>query len=105
MTTQTFTLSLVGLATLTWLYRPLSFIRTHTFASSVYWTIRSWLWSYPVTPEFDMWDEGDPIEEEKWMKERRRIIRTWNFLRPFFAARGYDLYTKAKPEPSSSRLV
>jgi len=63
---------------------------------TVYWTMRSWVYDYPITGDYTVWDqEGfDVGNEETWVPARRRNIRRWNFLRPFFASRGYHLYRR-----------
>ncbi|XP_006463120.1 hypothetical protein AGABI2DRAFT_74226 [Agaricus bisporus var. bisporus H97] len=94
----------LGLTTVVWHYRPVHWIRTHSFASSLYWTVRSWLWNYPLTPDFEIWDEGDPRHNEKWKKEKIRTVRIWDFLAPYFAERGYTLYVRDKlADPLSKR--
>jgi hypothetical protein len=59
----------------------------------LFWTVRAALWQYP-------W----PKDELEW-KERYddlffkyEIIKGWNFLRPFFASRGYYLYKSNRME-------
>ncbi|KAF7763835.1 hypothetical protein Agabi119p4_8372 [Agaricus bisporus var. burnettii] len=100
------TVSLVclGLTTVVWRYRPVHWVRTHSFTSSLFWTVRSWLWNYPLTPNFEIWDEGDPRHNEKWKKEKVRTVRIWDFLAPYFAERGYTLYVREKlADPLSKR--
>jgi hypothetical protein len=73
--------------------------------SSIYWTARSWLWNYPITQDFGLWDEGDPSDVEAWMNNRKRILYTWHFLRPFFASHGYSLYVHSDPTAFCSSLI
>ncbi|KAF7763836.1 hypothetical protein Agabi119p4_8373 [Agaricus bisporus var. burnettii] len=77
----------------------------------MYWTVRSWLWNYPLTPDFKIWNEGDPNQYEEWVKERGRTVRIWEFLAPYFAERGYKLYVRknltdvfASRYPASSKI-
>ncbi|KAF7763439.1 hypothetical protein Agabi119p4_7976 [Agaricus bisporus var. burnettii] len=76
------------------LFRPVHWVRTHSFTSSLYWSARSWLWNHPITSDYAVWDQGDPSEWEEWNKERARILRIWKFLEPYFAERGYTLYVQ-----------
>ncbi|KAF7763837.1 hypothetical protein Agabi119p4_8374 [Agaricus bisporus var. burnettii] len=91
----TASLACLGIATVLWRYRPVRWIRTHSLTSSLYWTARSWLWNYPLTPDLAIWDEGDPNQYEKWLEERARTVRIWEFLSPYFAERGYTMYIRA----------
>ncbi|XP_006463121.1 hypothetical protein AGABI2DRAFT_119947 [Agaricus bisporus var. bisporus H97] len=91
----TASLACLGIATILWRYRPVRWIRTHSLISSLYWTARSWLWNYPLTPNLAIWDEGDPNQYEKWLEERARTVRIWEFLAPYFAERGYMMYIRA----------
>ncbi|EKM77844.1 hypothetical protein AGABI1DRAFT_21980, partial [Agaricus bisporus var. burnettii JB137-S8] len=82
-----------------------------SLTSSMYWTVRSWLWNYPLTPDFKVWDEGDPNQYEEWVKERERTVRIWEFLAPYFAERGYKMYVRenltdvfASRYPASSKI-
>ena len=88
-----------------WLYRPIRIIRMQGVLSSVYWTIRSWLWNYPTTPDFGLWDEGDPSDGQAWTNQRKRILHTWHFLHPFFASHGYSSYVPKDPKDCFSPLI
>ncbi|KAF8885124.1 hypothetical protein CPB85DRAFT_1566952 [Mucidula mucida] len=44
--------------------RPIGVVRAQGPSSSLDWTVRSWLWNYPVTEDYAMWDTGDPTEEQ-----------------------------------------
>ena len=94
---------LVSLLTAAHFYRPIHLVRVGGIASTLYWTARSWLSKYPVTPDYTMWDEGDINEYEKWKIQRKRVLRIWHFLRPFFSSYGYDLYYLVE-EPNSYNL-
>jgi hypothetical protein len=76
------------------LYRPVHWVSTDSFAGSLYWAVRSWLWNHPVTSNYGIWDEGDPEEQEKWYKQQARVLSIWKFLEPFFAQQGYTLYVQ-----------
>lgn len=95
--------SMVGIST--WSYRPLHVIRMQGILSSIYWTVRSWLWNYPITQDFGLWNEGNPNDVEAWMRNRKRILYTWRFLRPFFASHGYSLYVHSDPTAFCSSLI
>ncbi len=99
-------LSLAGgvLAT-TYVFKPVHWIRVHGFWGSMYWTIRSWLWNYPITPDYAIWDTGDPNNREVMERDRRRLLRMWRFLRPFFTSRGYHLYLPEDSTDIYSELV
>jgi hypothetical protein len=73
---------------------PVPWVRTHSFTSSIYWTVRSWLWNYPITSDYSIWDTGDPNQYDDHVKERIRIRGIWKFLEPYFAERGYTLYVQ-----------
>ena len=73
--------------------------------SSIYWTIRSWLWNYPITQDFGLWNEGDPADLETWMNNRKRILHTWHFLHPFFISHGYNPYVHKDPKAFCSPLI
>jgi hypothetical protein len=73
--------------------------------STIYWTIRSWLWNYPITEDFGLWNEGNPADVEAWAKNRKRILLTWSFLRPFFISQGYSLYVHKDPKAFCSSLI
>ncbi|KIY68195.1 hypothetical protein CYLTODRAFT_443535 [Cylindrobasidium torrendii FP15055 ss-10] len=74
--------------------RPPRIVRIGGFWSSVYWSFRSWKWNYPISTDESVWDpynepHCDPAIMGKFFAHRNRI---WDFMRPFFASRGYDLY-------------
>lgn len=86
-----------GIATATYLLRPIRLLRLDDFCSSVYWTARSWLWNSPVSTDFSVWRVGDPNIPGQYDKDRARLIRVWDSLRPHFASRGYHLYALENP--------
>ncbi|KAF8881724.1 hypothetical protein CPB85DRAFT_417608 [Mucidula mucida] len=73
--------------------------------SSFYWTVRSWLWNYPVTEDYAIWDTGDPNDRQVFESDRIRLLRTWRFLRPFFVSRGYHPYVLKDPTDLFSNIV
>ncbi|XP_006463119.1 hypothetical protein AGABI2DRAFT_119943 [Agaricus bisporus var. bisporus H97] len=89
----TASLASIGLMVFAWRYKHLRWVQTHSFTSSLYWTIRSSFFHHPITPDFKIWDEGDPNQYEKWVKERGRTVRIWEFLAPYFAERGYTMWS------------
>ena len=95
-------LSLIGgFAVITYLVPPLRFVRVD---GVLYWTIRSWLWNYPVTANFDTWTiSGRELED--FSRDRLRFVSMWSFLPPFFASKGYDLHVQADPSDLFSDLI
>ena len=87
------------IAYLIWTIRPL---HVDGICSSIYWTVRSWLWNYPVPYDFDSWFGSGKRDE--FFQDRAKFIRVWHFLRPFFVSHGYDLYTFKNPEDTSEPL-
>lgn len=87
-----------GIVTATYLLRPIQLLRVDDFCNSVYWTARSWLWNNPVSAGYSAWSVGDPNIPGQYDKDRARLIRVWDFLRPHFASRGYHLYSLENPE-------
>ena len=93
-----------GFAVITYLVPPLRFVRVDGVRSSLYWTIRSWLWNYPVTANFDAWTiSGRELED--FSRDRLRFVSMWSFLPPFFASKGYDLHVQADPSDMFSDLI
>lgn len=86
----TASLACLGFTAVLWRYRPVHWVHTHSLTR----TVHSWLWNYPLTPDFKIWDEGDPNQYEEWVKERGRTVHIWEFLAPYFAERGYKLYVR-----------
>lgn len=93
-----------GIATATYLLRPIRLLHVDDICSSVYWTARSWLWNSPVGTDFGVWRVGDPNIPGQYDKDRARLIRMWEFLRPHFVSRGYYLYTFENPADYFSML-
>ncbi|KAF8915008.1 hypothetical protein CPB85DRAFT_1433210 [Mucidula mucida] len=94
-----------GVLATTYIFKPVQWIRVHGFWSSLYWTIRSWLWNYPVTQDYGVWKTGDPNDLEVFESDRRRLLRMWRFLRPFFPSCGYHLYVPKDSADIYSYLV
>jgi hypothetical protein len=94
----------VGLLSLSAFYLwPLHIVYIDGFWCSVYWSIRSWLWSYPISSNDSIWDKiEDPGNHKKWVAAHVENCRKWNFLRPLFSYHGYDLYeASANPRITS----
>lgn len=72
-------------------------IQLESIRERIIWTFRSWLWSYPVPLDLNRWRLSNPEDTELYGREARAIIRTWKFLGPFFASRGYTLYQSRPP--------
>ncbi|XP_006463118.1 hypothetical protein AGABI2DRAFT_119942 [Agaricus bisporus var. bisporus H97] len=86
----------LSLTAIVWRYRPLHWVPTHSFTSSIYWTLRSWLWNYPITPDFGIWVVGDTTDRQRFFKEKARTRLIWTFLELYFAQRGYNLYVSSE---------
>ncbi len=85
--------------------RPIRVVRVPGVCSSFYWTVRSWLWNYPVTEDYAIWDTGDPNDRQVFESDRIRLLRIWRFLRPFFVSRGYHPYVLKDPTDLFSNIV
>lgn len=78
-------------------WRHMRIIKLESLHERIIWTFRSWLWNYPVPLDPDQWQISDPLDMELYGREARAIQRTWKFLEPFFASRGYTLYQSYPP--------
>ncbi|KAF8900797.1 hypothetical protein CPB85DRAFT_1439366 [Mucidula mucida] len=94
-----------GILTTVYLLRPIRVVRVQGAYSSLYWTIRSWLWNYPVTKDYAIWDTGDPNDEQVFESDRLRLLRIWRFLRPFFVSCGYHPYVLKDPTDLFSHII
>ncbi|KAF8915010.1 hypothetical protein CPB85DRAFT_451305 [Mucidula mucida] len=94
-----------GILTTVYLLRPIRVVRVQGAYSSLYWTIRSWLWNYPVTEDYAIWDTGDPNDEQVFESDRLRLLRIWRFLRPFFVSCGYHPYVLKDPTDLFSHII
>ncbi len=84
---------------LRFILKQLGIIIVGGFTTSIYWTARSWLWRCPVRTEYSrLWHTGDANDHELYVRQKRRLIRVWTFLRPFFASKGYHLFLHEDPE-------
>ena len=73
-------------------------IQLHSVFESMFWTIRSWYWDYPVPFDLNQWELTNPEDGKLYAKEAFAIQRAWKFLEPFFASRGYILYPTQIPD-------
>ncbi|KAF8885117.1 hypothetical protein CPB85DRAFT_1442142 [Mucidula mucida] len=87
------------------LLKPIPWVRVNGFWSSLYWTFRSWLWNYPITQDYAVWDTGDPNDVEVFERDRRRLLRMWRFLGPYFVSCGYHPYVPKDSADIYSDLV
>ncbi|KIY68193.1 hypothetical protein CYLTODRAFT_490008 [Cylindrobasidium torrendii FP15055 ss-10] len=88
------TSSLGALVVIAAAFRPPRIVKIGGFWCSVYWSFRSWAWNYPISSDESVWEpyndpDCNPRTLVKFFEHRNRI---WDFMRPFFASRGYDLY-------------
>ncbi|TFK31819.1 hypothetical protein BDQ12DRAFT_639562 [Crucibulum laeve] len=83
--------------------RHVRIIQLESLRERIVWTFRSWRANYPVPLDMDRWKivETEDGDEEFW-EDVRVKIRTWEFLAPFFASRGYLLY---QSDPSNISSV
>lgn len=94
--------SLAGISTIAYFLKGIHFMRVDDIYSSIYWTVRSWLWNHPVPNGYHAWF-GSGKREEFW-QDRIMFVRSWGFLRPFFDSHGYDLYVFKNPDDISEDL-
>ncbi|KAF8891973.1 hypothetical protein CPB85DRAFT_1440913 [Mucidula mucida] len=94
-----------GVLAAVYLLKPIRWVRVNGFWSSLYWTFRSWLWNYPITQDYAVWDTGDPNDVEVFERDRRRLLRMWRFLGPFFVSCGYHPYVPKDSADIYSDLV
>ncbi len=94
-----------GILTTAYYLRPIRVVHVQGAYSSIYWTVRSWLWNYPVTEDYAIWDTGDPTDEQVFESDRIRLLRIWRFLRPFFVSHGYHPYVLKDPTDIFSEIV
>jgi len=73
-------------------------IRLDSISERIFWTIRAWLWGYPVPVDLEKWNLTDSDDMDVYGKEVRTIQHAWKFLEPFFASRGYTLYQNQEPD-------
>ncbi|KAF9457535.1 hypothetical protein BDZ94DRAFT_1272858 [Collybia nuda] len=91
-----FVFLVIPVAVCTW-RRP-RVVQLQTLRERIIWTVRSWLWDYPVPLDTSRWQLSDPENTELYGREARTIIHAWKFLRPFFASHGYTLYRSQPPK-------
>jgi hypothetical protein len=72
-------------------------IRFDSIGESIFWTLRSWYWRYPVPLDINQWRLTDAHDVPLYRSEALAIQRAWKFLGPFFASRGYTLYQNEPP--------
>ncbi|KXN82363.1 hypothetical protein AN958_02649 [Leucoagaricus sp. SymC.cos] len=73
--------------------------------SMVFWTVCSWLWSYPISLDYSIWEESDPNKYQAWKKEQNHITCIWCFLHPFFTSKGYECYIQRDPTTFTSQTI
>lgn len=78
-TNLTVSLACLDLTTFVGRYRPVHWVRARSLSNTLYWIVRSWLWNYPLMPEFKVWDEGNPHYRERWLQEKVRPMRIGTF--------------------------
>ncbi|KDR85852.1 hypothetical protein GALMADRAFT_132495 [Galerina marginata CBS 339.88] len=74
------------------LLRHCRLIKLDSFWESLIWTFRSAYWGFPLFSRAGSWNVPDPSDVKGTGIHYIQIIKSWNFLRPFFASRGYTLY-------------
>ncbi|KAJ3506461.1 hypothetical protein NLJ89_g6854 [Agrocybe chaxingu] len=64
------------------------------------WATRVSTWPHPVPPSYEYWIKWNVYDDDLFMR-RMDILRSfWDFLKPFFATRGYALYEPVHPTNS-----
>ncbi|KIM36285.1 hypothetical protein M413DRAFT_449332 [Hebeloma cylindrosporum] len=65
----------------------------------VHWVSRSIFWGMQVSSNAESWDYTNYHSDELLFPQIRRMLKVWNFMRPFFASRGYELYCNTHSNP------
>ena len=75
-------------------YMKVDVIRMDSYFETILWTFRSW--RYPVAQNLSEWTltNEDADDDDVYMRRTLRAMDTWKFWTPFFASRGYTLYTR-----------
>lgn len=69
-------------------------LRAPRILDHVYWTIRSHLHECPLGSDFSVWSfQGQVVGPDVFETHMRRCAKYFDFLQPFFASHGYELYT------------
>ena len=91
--------------------RPRPTVARLSFCDQVAFLLRSYFLCLPLPKNIDKWRITDTNDPEKSLKELYLFKKTWKFLEPFFASRGYTLYQFRKddlfltdPAPSAKHL-
>ncbi|KAF8174911.1 hypothetical protein BJ912DRAFT_1075526 [Pholiota molesta] len=66
-----------------------------TLWQNLYWHVRPLFWDNPLFKTTSEWyppETDGPDEEVNQQQHYARFLRCWQFLRPFFASRGFTLY-------------
>lgn len=88
------------IASALYISRRMKLVRLPSHQETLLWTFREWQAGYPVPVGFDEWDHDDMGTNEAWGCRLNEMLRAWNFLRLFFASRGYLCY-KSHRHPAS----
>ena len=83
-------------------YMNVDAIRMDNCFETILWTFRSW--RHPVSQDLSEWTitEEESDDDDLYMRRTLRAMDTWKFWSPFFASRGYMLYTR---RDKGSRLI
>ena len=73
-------------------YMKVDVIRMDSYFDTILWTLRSW--RYPVSQNMSEWTITRDDDDTVLMRRTFRAMDTWKFWSPFFASRGYTLYTR-----------
>jgi hypothetical protein len=68
------------------------------FFEKVHLVFRSIRWGLQVPSNAETWSYTNYHSDEFLFPQIRRMLKVWNFLGPFFASRGYDLYYNTHPD-------
>ena len=67
----------------------------NNYLETLIWTFRSWRLNQPVSQDLLEWAHPeDDDDDDEYMRRALRAMGAWKFLSPFFASRGYTLYTR-----------
>lgn len=73
-------------------YMKVDIIRMDNYFDTILWTFRSW--RYPVSQDLSEWTITGDDDDAVFKRRTFRAVDTWKFWSPFFASRGYTLYTR-----------
>lgn len=76
-------------------YLHINLVPMDNYLETLLWTFRSWRLIQPISQDISDWSAPRDDDEDEYMRRSFRAMDSWKFLSPFFASRGYTLYTRA----------